>query len=679
MAKKTQKPEIKKSSLAYFIITGLTAFIIYANSLGNDFVFDDESVVLGDQSITSLSNIPKYFTGEQGFHKVIGRYYRPVVSTTYAIDYALYNIKPFGFHLTNVLIHVINALLFLKLLMLFFSKYESKFKDYAILIGALIFAVHPIHTEAVSWVSGRTDSLSCTFFFAALIYYLKFLEKAAGKNLLLLLLFYLLSLLSKEMAITLPVIIILYDMIVNKLSIRDLFVKRKAVYLYVIGLSFLYLLLRWYVLKDVPERTTYNYFYGKDFFVTLYTMLQTIPLYFRLTFAPYDMLYHYNGYMPFIDSFFALPVLFALGLIILLLICSFYLIKRLPVLSFCILFFFITMLPVLNIVPTMNFMADRFLYIPSIIVSLAFVSIALKYYSEKNVNVIYGITAVILISYCYLTAGRNADWKNNDTLFMTADNRPGSVTLVNIGNIYANKQQYDKAEVYYRKALDIRKEAVLANNNLGKLFLIKGNFDSAYYYIYRAYQYDTLSPEPMHALALLYSRNNKIPEAISWLEKIQTVSPGYMNSDKMLQELKSQPELPPGIDQKKVPDMNSHGMQKSAMLEQSSFKHYQNKEYDKAIEELKELIKLNPAGASASYNNIGMCYKDQGKYEDAIKNFEQSVKEKPDFATAHNNIGECWEKLGNKPKAIESYKKALASDPNNQTAKDNIQRLTLSP
>jgi len=116
-------------------------------------------------------------------------------------------------------------------------------------------------------------------------------------------------------------------------------------------------------------------------------------------------------------------------------------------------------------------------------------------------------------------------------------------------------------------------------------------------------------------------------------------------------------------------------MQKSAMLEKSSFQHYQNKEYDKAIEELKELIKLNPAGASASYNNIGMCYKDQGKYDEAIKNFELSIKGNPDFATAYNNIGDCWEKLGNKPKAIESYKKALASDPNNQVAKDNLERL----
>jgi len=330
------------------------------------------------------------------------------------------------------------------------------------------------------------------------------------------------------------------------------------------------------------------------------------------------------------------------------------------------------MLPVVNIIPTMNFIAERFLYIPSIIVSIAFIAIVLKYYTDKNVNTIYGIAVIILVGYGYLTVSRNADWKDNDTLYMTGDNRPGSVTYVNVGNIYANKQQYDKAAEYYRKAIELKKEAVLANNNLGKVYLIKGNFDSAYYYINRAYQSDTLSPEPMHAMAQLYGTFNKIPESIEWLERVQKVSPGYMNSGKMLEELKAKQQMG---QQQQLPDMNDPVKQKAAMLEQSSYQHYQNKEYDKAIEELRELIKLNPAGASGCYNNIGMCYKDQGKYEEAIKNFELSVNAKSDFATAYNNIGDCYEKLGNKQKAIDSYKKAVTADPNNQIAKDNLERL----
>src|SRR3972149_11044740 len=453
--KQTEKG--RNLSLIFYIITGITAFIVYANSLGNDFVFDDESVVLGDPTITTISNIPKYFTGDQGFHKVIGRYYRPVVSTSYAIDYYIWKYNAFGFHFTNVLIHVINSLLFLKLLLLIFkpaqqaSQKKNVINQYTILFGALIFAIHPIHTEAVAWVSGRTDSLSCTFFFAAFIFYIRYSENHAGKNLVLLLLFYLFSLLAKEMAITFPVIIILYDFIMNRFDFKKMLAEKKNVYLLIIGLSFLYMLLRWAVLKDVPERTTYNYFFGKDFAVMAFTMLQTIPLYFRLTFAPYDMLYHYSGYMPYQDSLFAFPVIFAVIFIVVMVGAAFYLIKRIPGLSYGILFFFVSLIPVLNIVPTMNFMADRFLYIPSVVVSFVFIGIVMKYYTERNINTIYTFAVILILAYSFLTVTRNSDWKDNDTLFFSAENRPGTVTYVNIGNIYANKQQYDKAETYYRK------------------------------------------------------------------------------------------------------------------------------------------------------------------------------------------------------------------------------------
>ena len=131
-----------------YIIVALAAFFVYYNSLNNDFVFDDESVVQNNQSITDISNIPKFFTAEEGFHKVIGRYYRPVVSTLYAVDYALWGINPFGFHLTNVIIHTIASFLLLLILLKMFG--EFKHGLFSALIGALIFAVHPVHTEAVS-------------------------------------------------------------------------------------------------------------------------------------------------------------------------------------------------------------------------------------------------------------------------------------------------------------------------------------------------------------------------------------------------------------------------------------------------------------------------------------------------------------------------------------------------
>jgi tetratricopeptide (TPR) repeat protein len=438
------------------------------------------------------------------------------------------------------------------------------------------------------------------------------------------------------------------------------------------------MVLRWYALKDVPIRITYYYFYDKDFATTFYTMLQTIPFYFRLSVAPYGMLYHYGGYLPYQTTFLSFNVLFAIVFILISLYVIFSLYKKLPYVSFALLFFFISLIPVLNIVPTMNFMAERFLYIPSVFLSIAAAALIFKYYSDKTAKLIVGLSCLVILVYGYVTITRNADWKDNDTLFLSAAGKPGTVLYVNIGNIYANKGEYDIAETYYRKALDLKAQTLIANNNLGKIFMVKGNFDSAYYYMYKAYLMDTLSPEPMHTLGQMYARFEKLPEAIWWLEKVSAFAPNYMNASQLLQELKIKQQVKSKLDSNFVnqkENFNPDLQTKIAQLEQSSYNNYQNKNFEKAIEELKELIKINPSRASGYYNNIGMCFLDQEKYPQAIENFAESVKIDDKFSTGFNNLGHAYDKSGDKQKAIEYYKKSLEIDPANTIAKDNLEKL----
>lgn len=660
----------------YYVILVVAAFAVYANSLSNDFVFDDESVVLGDPSIAKISNIPKYFTGEEGFHKVIGRYYRPLVSASYALDYVFYGLKPFGFHLTNVIIHIINCLLFLKFLNLIFRRRSHEFTKansefvFLIFLSAVIFAVHPIHTEAVSWVSGRTDSLSFTFFIAAFIFYIRYKEIRTNSYFFLTILAYLLSLLAKEMAITFPVLIFLYDITVNHDGHRggsrniSNYKKNIPIYSALILISILYMLLRWFILKDVPQRETYFYFYGKDFITVVATMLQTLPLYFRLLFFPVGLLYHYSGYLPYQNSFLNYNVIVSVLFVIVMVVLAVLLYKKFSLISYSILFFFISLVPVLNIIPTMNFMAERFLYIPSIIVSIVLAEIVLKLdlrgaLAIKQSFVSKGLLTIIIVFYSYLTISRNADWKNNDTLFLSAEGKPGTVTYVNIGNIYANKNQTDIAETYYRKAISLRPETLLAQNNLGKVFLVKGIYDSAVFYMTKAHLLDTLSPEPMLSLAQAYSRMGNLPEAVKYLERIQKITPGYMSSDKMLEELKTQ----------------SQGWNPVAQLENQSYQDYQNKNYEKAVQDLLDLVQLNPQGAAGYYNNIGICYLEQNKLQDAEKYFKLSIEKKNDFPTPYGNLGKVYEIMGDKEKAKENYLKAVALDPNNTEAKKNLERM----
>ena len=295
---------MKKLSVrhCYIIIAVLTVIIFY-NSLFNDFVFDDESVIQQNQGITALSNIPKFFTGEEGFHKVIGNYYRPVVFTTYAIDYAIWKLNPFGYHLTNLLIHLIACLILFRILLILFS--YSKFNLLVSLLGTLVFACHPIHTEAVSWISGRTDSLFTLFFFAAFYFYLKSQKHSESEkykqNILLMLLFFVLGLLSKEMMITFPVIILLFDLIYtgfdSKFSFQNV-KQRLPVYGLIAAVTILFLFVRHSALSGVPDRPNYLYFLGKDPMTVFATMVKTVPVYLRLMIVPVNLLYHYNGVIP---------------------------------------------------------------------------------------------------------------------------------------------------------------------------------------------------------------------------------------------------------------------------------------------------------------------------------------------------------------------------------------------
>jgi tetratricopeptide (TPR) repeat protein len=684
--KKPSTPFLENTVLLYFLLTVIT-FLLFYNTLPNEFVFDDESVIVNNSALTDLSNIPEYFTGSEGFHKVIGKYYRPVVSTSYTIDYALWGLKPGGFHFTNILIHITASLILFNILLHLFGNYKNGIL-YSF-IGALIFAVHPVHTEAVSWVSGRTDSMVTLFFFASFLYYLKYsgiiFTSHAGKKentinppdhkrfLLFSLIFYVLGLLSKEMIVTMPVIIILFDLVYRKKPLS--FIKKNLpVYGLFIGVTIVYVFVRYLILKDIPDRDTYLYFYDKDGMTAFATMMKTIPVYFKLLFFPVGLLYHYNGTMPDAFSLLEVNVLLSVMFIFILLALAVIFYKKDSVISFCILFFFVTLLPVLNIVPTMNFMAERFLYMTSFAVSVFGCYLLTKFAGTKNKNALISIFVIVIIAFAYLTFERNKDWKDNDTLYLSAEGIDGNVLLVNIGNIHANRQEYDAAEPLYRRAIAIRDNSVLANHNLGLIFLIKGELDSAEHYISRGIEIDSLAPDGYFQLASIYRARGNTGEAIRMLEKLQEIIPNYKESAALLQQLQAGniegQILPPGVpDNFKSEELN--------LLQNRSFQYYQEKKYAEAIKDLEKLIEMSddPAAISGYLNNIGLCYYDMGNLDEAGNNFNEALKLNPQNVNALNGLAEVMLKRNNRAKAMEYYNKILQINPGDENARSKLDSL----
>lgn len=676
-----------KSVYCYIVIAAVT-FLVFANSLENQFVFDDESVVVNNLSIQSLSNIPKFFTAEEGFHKVIGKYYRPVVSSSYAIDYHYWGLDPYGFHLTNIIIHCIASMLLFRIFQVLFWRY--KYRNLFSLLSALIFVVHPIHTEAVSWISGRTDSMVTMFFFASFLFYIEFVREKnhnkkqtdakneESRNLLYLFLsfvFYALGLLSKEMIVTMPLIILLYDFVYRKKDIQYL-KKNLWIYAGFVVITAAFLLIRHNLLKDFPDRESYLYFFGKDSVTAAATMIKTIPVYFRLLLAPFGLLYHYNGVIDDSYSFLELPVILSLIFIGLLIYSSFYFYKRDSIVSFSLLFFLITLIPVMNIVPTMNLMAERFLYLVSFALVLVIAHLAMLGSSKRDKGILLAGMVVIILSLSYLTYDRNKDWKDNNSLYMTGEGIEGNVLLVNNGNIYANMKKYDEAARLYKRAIEKRENSLLAHHNLGLVYLIKGQLDSAEVQFKRGIQIDPYAPDGYYQMATLGNMKNDKELSISYLEKLQEVFPDYKNSAKVLEELKAGKGdklslVPSGPDNRELVEY------KKMLLQRRSYSHFVENNFEDAIKDLKELLEIteDSTGKAGLMNNIAMCYEKKNDPGNEEKYFLMSLQYDPASMNTLNGISSFYMRTGNRQKALIYLGKILEINPGDGNARKNLDSL----
>ena len=187
----------------HFVLLAALCVVVYANSLNGEFVWDDNVQIVRNESIRSLQNIPQMFTSSlwsfAGANNAgTNRYYRPLQTAMFALVYSYAELSPFSYHLANVLLHTAATLILYAFLL------ELRMFGRASLAPAALFAVHPVHVEAVSWIAGAGE-LSCgLFYFGALWTFCRYLNRGRGVWLALSAASFFLALLSKEMAVTFP-------------------------------------------------------------------------------------------------------------------------------------------------------------------------------------------------------------------------------------------------------------------------------------------------------------------------------------------------------------------------------------------------------------------------------------------------------------------------------------------
>ncbi len=415
------------------------AFFVYANSLRNDFNFDDVTLIKNNPHVR-LTNLPRLLASNYWANTPYEKgvlLYRPLPMATFALDRALWGENPGGFHLTNVLINAVNAGLVLLLLAALF---EERVSLAALSSCALLFALHPVHTEAVNMVVGRTELLAAMF---GLLTFLCYVRRRSVSAFVL----FFMALLCKESAITIPIVIILYEWLFQERFAR----WRCAAFG---GVAVVYLAIRFSVLGGFSSVHQSGMFEEQGVLARALMVIKGLGYYLKLLVVPYPLTPDYSD-VPLSASVLAPSVLVSFGVIVVLLLVAWGARKRAAAVTFGILWFFITILPVSNVISIGAFLGERFLYLPSLSLSLAAAGawhcISGREAQQAWLAACFAVCAVLGA----LTFSRNFDWKDAGTLWakVLAHQPNNPRALYHMAVRYEEQKDYEKALEAYERSI----------------------------------------------------------------------------------------------------------------------------------------------------------------------------------------------------------------------------------
>jgi len=636
------------------ILSGIT-FVLYYPSLRAPFIFDDTLKIVRNPDIKNLANIRTKLIYPYEKDKTFIRNdpSRPVVYLTFALNYYFGKLNPFGYHLFNVFIHLFNGILFFlltKKIVLYSYKSRSLLIPFFVVI---LFLVHPINTEAVSYTFARSGSLATFFYISSLLLFLKTASNNK-KFFIFSLLCFILSLYSKPIAVTFPVTILIFDyLFLSDCKISKVY-ERKYYHLSFWLILLFYLLFRYFYLGGIGDIEVKSELILNRYFYII-TQPYVILRYIKLLFIPTGLCIYHYPFRP--ETIFEPKILASFFLILMIFSICFWMYKKRKVNSriilFSVLWFFIAISPTSSFFPTAMVMAERRLYLSGygiyLLQGILFHFLLFrKCGSSEILNNRKILFAVIFSVYvCFLavtTWKRNKLYQNPEILWKETISRYPSNYQVyeNLGLIYRERGEYDKAIKEYEKMIKGSPEYVNAYISLGGLYTKTGNYDKAIERYSKALELDPMREEINMEIGKLYYYTEKYQEAIQEFQEVIELNPG---------DLMAHYYLALTFDNKR--------------------------EYQKAIKEYRRVITMDPTFEKA-YSNLGLLYSGLKEYDKALLQYREAIKIDPNFYEARNNLGNLYYAQNKFDKAYLEYKKALEINPNSAEAHNNLGALYYS-
>jgi len=608
-----------RKPIIHILIIVILGVLIYSNTFNVPFAYDDIASISSNPMIKDVHHI----IDPQNIYKS-----RIIGQLTFVFNYQLHDLNVAGYHIFNLLIHLLNALLVYWLLVLTFrTPYSSAYLQTDVLktsdpyrwiplFTALLFVSHPIQTQAVTYIVQRFASLSTLFYLVSLVMYIKARGSDSAKKARYAffagsIISAVLAMRTKEIAFTLPIIVLLYEFMffwgdIKKRMFSLLSLLPLLLTMFIVPLSMILRQSGSTGVSGIDELTKTAGSVDVSRWDYLNTQCRVIVTYIRLLFFPVNQNLDYD--YPIYRTFFTPPVFLSFLVIFGIFCWGIYLLYRsyksdqanrfsYRVIAFGIFWFFVTLSVESSIIPIQDVIYEHRLYLPSVGYFMAFMSgvvfiyVRLANRSKGVMKAFIPVMIVILISLSLTAYARNRVWSDMVTLWGDVVRkspykpRPHN----NLGVAYQEQGRLDDAVKEYQAAINLTPDYVDAYYNLGLVYRTQGRLDDAVREYQKAINLKPDLAEPHCSLGLVYRTQGRLDDAV--------------------------------------------------------------KEYQTAI-------KLRPDYADA-HNNLGLVYRTQGRLDDAIREYQTAINLEPDHAKAHNNLGTVYYLQGRLDDAIKEYQTAI--------------------
>lgn len=521
LPKKSSRKQTKNYSLLFIISFIVLTALIYSHTLHSPFYYDDYHTIIDNKEIKSNAiayqiNTPRY-----------------IGLLTFAFNYRISKLDPFSYHLVNIVIHIANGILLyflvIQLLTLLPGDLFAEKKYLLSFIIALLFLVHPVQTQSVTYICQRFTSLAAFFVLCSILFYFKFraTDPLRYKFLILSLVFGLLAFKTKENTAMLPVMIVVSDLIffkVSKITIKKgiIFFLPYFLILSVIVVSFISFnrpfgeILTETIEKSAETKAISRWEY-------LFTEFRVMVTYMRLLVLPVkqSLLYYY----PISHSLFEVPVLFSFFVIGACLIAGIVMLKYYPLISYGIFWFFIFLLIESSIIPISDVIYEHRLYLPSIGFVIAITFSLFMVFQKLHWKGFKFICFGVAIVFAVFTYIRNDVWKDPVALWKDAVTKfpQSSRARINLGIAYGSKDMCQEAIPELETGLRKDPNNARGHSSLANCYLRQGLFDAAMKEINTAIAFTPNDAGFYTNLAIIYMQKEDIHNAVAVLQKAHQI------------------------------------------------------------------------------------------------------------------------------------------------------------